>query len=365
MAMSEQYVAAIDQGTTSSRCIVFDRAARIVVGRPEGAPQIFPRPGWVEHDADEIWRNVAGGRARRARQRRSCGRSDLVGARHHQPARDDACCGTARPASRCTTRSSGRTRAPTSSCASWAATPARTASATAAGCRWPPTSPGPKLRWLLDTRAGPARARRGRRGAVRDDGLLADLEPHRPPRHRRHQRQPDHADEPRHARLGRRAARRDRRAAGDAARDPARRRRSTARRGGALAGRAGRRRARRPAGGAVRADLLRARRGQVHLRHRQLPAPQHRRAAGAVGQRAAHHRRLPASATSPPTYALEGSIAVTGALVQWFRDNLGADRHGARDRDAGAHRRGQRRLLLRARLLRACSRRTGAATRAA
>ena len=66
-----------------------------------------------------------------------------------------------------------------------------------------------------------------------------------------------------------------------------------------------------------------------------------------------------------PTYALEGSIAVTGALVQWFRDNLGADRLGARDRDAGAHGRGQRRLLLRARVLRACSRRTGAATPAA
>ena len=53
----------------------------------------------------------------------------------------------------------------------------------------------------------------------------------------------------------------------------------------------------------------------------------------------------------PATYALEGSIAVTGALVQWFRDKLGPDRQRARDRDARAHGRRQRRLLLRPRLL--------------
>ncbi|MBV9839294.1 MAG: glycerol kinase GlpK [Solirubrobacterales bacterium] len=56
--MTEQYVAAIDQGTASSRCLVFDRSARIVsVGQKEHR-HIFPRPGWVEHDPEEIWRNV-------------------------------------------------------------------------------------------------------------------------------------------------------------------------------------------------------------------------------------------------------------------------------------------------------------------
>ncbi|GAA3964623.1 glycerol kinase GlpK [Thermobifida alba] len=56
--MTEQYVAAIDQGTTSSRCIVFDRHGNVVsVGQREHR-QIFPRPGWVEHDAAEIWANV-------------------------------------------------------------------------------------------------------------------------------------------------------------------------------------------------------------------------------------------------------------------------------------------------------------------
>jgi len=56
--VTEQYVAAIDQGTTSSRCIVFDRRGDVVsVGQREHR-QIFPRPGWVEHDAAEIWANV-------------------------------------------------------------------------------------------------------------------------------------------------------------------------------------------------------------------------------------------------------------------------------------------------------------------
>ncbi|GAA2206127.1 glycerol kinase GlpK [Nonomuraea monospora] len=52
------YVAAIDQGTTSSRCIVFDEAGNIVSVAQREHRQIFPKPGWVEHDAEEIWRNV-------------------------------------------------------------------------------------------------------------------------------------------------------------------------------------------------------------------------------------------------------------------------------------------------------------------
>jgi glycerol kinase len=56
--MSEQFVAAIDQGTASSRCLVFDRSARLVSVAQKEHQQIFPRPGWVEHDPEEIWRNV-------------------------------------------------------------------------------------------------------------------------------------------------------------------------------------------------------------------------------------------------------------------------------------------------------------------
>ncbi|MEV4434369.1 glycerol kinase GlpK [Streptomyces sp. NPDC049555] len=52
------FIAAIDQGTTSSRCIVFDRDGRIVSVDQKEHEQIFPKPGWVEHDAMEIWTNV-------------------------------------------------------------------------------------------------------------------------------------------------------------------------------------------------------------------------------------------------------------------------------------------------------------------
>ena len=53
-----QYVVAIDQGTTSTRAIVFDRAARVIATGQKEHEQIFPAPGWVEHDPVEIWRNV-------------------------------------------------------------------------------------------------------------------------------------------------------------------------------------------------------------------------------------------------------------------------------------------------------------------
>ena len=52
------HVIAIDQGTTSSRAIVFDRAGRIVSSGQLEHEQILPKPGWVEHDPAEIWRNV-------------------------------------------------------------------------------------------------------------------------------------------------------------------------------------------------------------------------------------------------------------------------------------------------------------------
>ena len=53
--MSEQFILAIDQGTTSSRAILFDRQGHIHGTAPQEFRQIFPHPGWVEHDANEIW----------------------------------------------------------------------------------------------------------------------------------------------------------------------------------------------------------------------------------------------------------------------------------------------------------------------
>jgi glycerol kinase len=52
------YIGAIDQGTTSTRFIVFDRAGRIVSSAQKEHEQIYPKPGWVEHDPEEIWRRT-------------------------------------------------------------------------------------------------------------------------------------------------------------------------------------------------------------------------------------------------------------------------------------------------------------------
>ena len=56
--MSEKFVLAIDQGTTSSRAIVFNHEGKIVGSGQEEHEQIFPRAGWVEHDPLEIWVKV-------------------------------------------------------------------------------------------------------------------------------------------------------------------------------------------------------------------------------------------------------------------------------------------------------------------
>jgi glycerol kinase len=50
-----KYVAAIDQGTTSTRCMVFDHSGQVISVDQKEHEQIFPQPGWVEHSATEIW----------------------------------------------------------------------------------------------------------------------------------------------------------------------------------------------------------------------------------------------------------------------------------------------------------------------
>jgi glycerol kinase len=53
-----KYAAAIDQGTTSTRCMVFDHGGNVVSVAQKEHEQIYPQPGWVEHDAKEIWANT-------------------------------------------------------------------------------------------------------------------------------------------------------------------------------------------------------------------------------------------------------------------------------------------------------------------
>ncbi len=53
-----KYILAIDQGTTGSRCFIFNAQGKIISTAYQEFPQYFPKPGWVEHDAEEIWSSV-------------------------------------------------------------------------------------------------------------------------------------------------------------------------------------------------------------------------------------------------------------------------------------------------------------------
>ncbi|QNM98084.1 glycerol kinase GlpK [Chitinimonas koreensis] len=72
------YVLALDQGTTSSRAIVFDRAGRPVASAQQEFPQHFPQPGWVEHDPLDLWRSQLA-TAREALKRAGIGADQLAG----------------------------------------------------------------------------------------------------------------------------------------------------------------------------------------------------------------------------------------------------------------------------------------------
>lgn len=56
--MSEQYILAIDKGTTSTRAIIFNHAGQQVASVAREFTQYFPKLGWVEHQAEEIWNAV-------------------------------------------------------------------------------------------------------------------------------------------------------------------------------------------------------------------------------------------------------------------------------------------------------------------
>ncbi len=50
-----KYILSLDQGTSSSRAIIFNKELEIVGTKQKEYPQIYPKPGWVEHDPEQIW----------------------------------------------------------------------------------------------------------------------------------------------------------------------------------------------------------------------------------------------------------------------------------------------------------------------
>jgi glycerol kinase len=56
--MKGKFLLAIDQGTSSSRTVIYDHDTRVVASAQQEFAQIYPRPGWVEHDPEVIWNSV-------------------------------------------------------------------------------------------------------------------------------------------------------------------------------------------------------------------------------------------------------------------------------------------------------------------
>ena len=88
-----RHILAIDQGTTSTRSIVFDDHGRIVALARRELPQHYPAAGWVEHDAEDIWRDTLATMREAIEQIRACGPRHCRD-RHHQPARNGGRVGT-------------------------------------------------------------------------------------------------------------------------------------------------------------------------------------------------------------------------------------------------------------------------------
>ena len=80
-----KYVMALDAGTTSNRCILFNEKGEMCSVAQREFTQYFPKPGWVEHDADEIWASMLGG-CRRGNEYDRCHRGGYRGDRYHEPA---------------------------------------------------------------------------------------------------------------------------------------------------------------------------------------------------------------------------------------------------------------------------------------
>ena len=291
------YVGALDQGTTSTRFMIFDHAGAVKGVDQKEHEQIYPKPGWVEHDPKEIWTRcqevIDGALPRPACRPRIWPRSgSRTSARRPS-------CGIATPVSRSTTPSCGRTRASRTSSTSSRPTAGRTASATRRGCRWRPTSPARRCAGSSTTSRAPAHAPRpasspsatstpGASGTS-PVGSTAGV----------HVTDVSNASRTMLMNLATLDWDDDLLAAiGVPALDAARRSGpSSAVYGEAMgtlagipvAGDLGR-----PAGRDVRPGRLRRGRRQEHLRHRQLHAAQHRDRDGALQERPAHHGGLEA-----------------------------------------------------------------------
>ena len=320
-----RYVMALDQGTTSSRAILFDREGAIAAVDQHEFTQHFPKPGWVEHDAEEIWRDAScAPRAARSR-RRACHGARRRGDRHHEPARDDRRLGPRRRASRSTARSSGSRAGPRRSARSCARAGSSDEVRARTGLVIDAYFSGTKVRWILDAVPGAQRARGARRARLRHDRhwLLCKLtggrvhateytNASRTMLYDIHARRWDdaaaRASSTSRARCCPRCATR--------AASSARPSREWLGAAVPIAGIAGDQQAALFGQGCCDAGQR-----EEHLRHRLLPADEHRRRGAALEERLL--TTVAWGIGGRVEYALEGSVFIAGAAVQWLRDGLG------------------------------------------
>ncbi len=347
------YAGALDQGTTSTRFMIFDHGGKVVGIDQKEHEQIFPKPGWVEHDPMEIWQrceDVITGGLKKAKIKAS----DLaaVGVTNQRETTVVWEKSSGKPVYNAIVWQDTRTD---KICNELAKDGGQDRFRPEDGLPLATYFSGPKIKWILDNVDGVRE--RAQRGEVLfgnidtwciwnltggpDGGahvtdvtnasrtMLMNLETL------------DWDDEilgimgvpramlPEIQRLERGL----RRGQGRAGRDP------------------GGRRPRRPAGGAVRPDRLRRRRGQEHLRHRQLPAAQHGHQAHPVQERAADDARV--QDRRPARRVLPGGLHRHHRRARPVAAGQpGADQEVAGGRGPGQDRGGQRRGLLRAGLLR-------------
>ncbi len=154
------HILAVDQGTTSSRAIVFDRDLAVVAIAQREFPQHFPRPGWVEHDPEDIWRSVVA-TCRAAIRKAGILPTDIVGIgitnQRETVVVWDRKSGA--PIHRAIVWQDRRT---TDHCAALAAAGHEPAAIAASGLRLDPYFSGTKVAWLLDhVKGARAKAERG------------------------------------------------------------------------------------------------------------------------------------------------------------------------------------------------------------
>ena len=218
LSLMPDYIGAIDQGTTSTRFIVFDRGGRLVATAQKEHEQIYPQPGWVEHDPEEIWLRtqqvVREAMAQRGLQARRPRRN-----RHHQSARNhrpvepqDRPAAVQRPGLAGHPRGRRRHRA----LAPWRRRPVSRQDRPAA------LHVFQRAQTPLGAGARPRRppAGRGGRDPVRHHRFLPYLAAHGTAHHRLHERQPHAVDESRNPGLGSRIAHRIRHSPADPAGHP-------------------------------------------------------------------------------------------------------------------------------------------------